>query len=61
MSGGSSCVPPYGVPIQDAIASGDLAQMKQVADDAEGYIKELTDALEKLKKEIVRFEPDSQG
>jgi hypothetical protein len=51
-------LPPYGVAIQDAIASGDVSKMKQVADDAESYLKEygeIGDGLKKLKSEIDRL------
>ncbi len=50
-------VKPYGVAIQQAIASGDLAQMKAVAKQAEQHIKEYGNvpvALEALKIEIAR-------
>ena len=50
---------PYGPPIQQAIASGDLEHMKRIAGDAEKYLKEYGDvrsALEVLKMEIARHE-----
>jgi hypothetical protein len=50
-------VPPYGVAIQDAIASGDTDKMKQVADDAEKYLQEfgeIGEGLKKLRAEIGR-------
>lgn len=50
-------VPPYGVAIQEAIASGDLARMTAVAREAETYLKDHGDvpaALEALKVEIAR-------
>lgn len=52
-------VPPYGVAIQQAIASGSLEQMKRVAGEAEKYLSEHGDvraALEVLKVEIARHE-----
>jgi len=52
-------VPPYGPPIQEAIAKGDLAKMKQLASDAEAYLQQAGDvraALEYLKLEIARHE-----
>jgi hypothetical protein len=52
-------VPPYGPPIQEAIAKGDLAKMKQVAADAEQHLQQAGDvraALEYLKIEIARHE-----
>lgn len=51
-------VPPYGVAIHDAIASGDVGQMKSVAADAEKYLMEygeIGDGLRKLKSEISRL------
>jgi hypothetical protein len=50
-------IPPYGVAIQDAIASGDVNKMRQVADDAEKYLQEfgeIGDGLKKLRAEIGR-------
>jgi hypothetical protein len=52
-------VPPYGPPIQEAIAKGDLAKMKQLATEAEAYLQKAGDvraALEYLKLEIARHE-----
>ena len=43
-------IPPYGVAIQDAIASGDIDKMRQVADDAEKYLQEFGEIGEGLKK-----------
>lgn len=51
-------VPPYGVAIQDAIASGDVGQMQSVAADAERYLQEfgeIGDGLKRLKDEIGRI------
>lgn len=48
----------YGVPIQEAIAKGDLAHMKQLANEAERQLQEMGDvrsALEYLKIEIARL------
>lgn len=48
-------IPPYGVAIQDAIASGDVDKMKQVAADAEKYLQEygeIGDGLKKLRAAI---------
>jgi hypothetical protein len=42
-------IPPYGVAIQDALASGDHDKMRQVAADAEKFIQELGDGLAKLR------------
>jgi hypothetical protein len=52
-------LPPYGTAIQEAIAKGDLAKMKQVASDAEQHLAQTGDvraALEYLKLEIARHE-----
>ena len=52
-------VPPYGPAIQEAVAKGDVAKMKQVAADAEAYLKQAGDvhaALEYLRLEIARHE-----
>lgn len=43
-------VPPYGVAIQDAIASGDVGKMQAVAADAENYLKEFGEIGDGLKK-----------
>lgn len=54
-----SDVRPYGVAIHQAIASGDLAQMKTVAAAAENHLKEygnISAALEGLKAEIAKLE-----
>jgi len=48
---------PYGPPIQEAIAKGDLAQMKKVAAEAEQHLQQVGDvrsALEYLKIEIAK-------
>lgn len=50
---------PYGPPIQDAIARGDLAEMKALVIDAERFLRQHGDvkaALETLKAEIARRE-----
>jgi hypothetical protein len=55
----STPVPPYGVAIQQAVASGDLAKMKAVAKEAEEHLKEagnVSAALEALKIEISKLE-----
>ncbi len=51
-------LPPYGVAIHDAIASGDVGQMQKTAADAESYLKEygeIGDGLKKLNAEIERL------
>ena len=50
-------VVPYGPPIQEAIAKGDLAHMKQVAAAVEQHLQQVGDvraALEYLKIEIAK-------
>jgi hypothetical protein len=50
-------VEPYGPPIQEAIAKGDLAKMKQLAAEAEHHLQQAGDvrvALEYLKVEIAK-------
>jgi len=52
-------VPPYGVAIHAAIAAGDLARMREMAQQAQQWIAEhgdLSAALETLKAEIARRE-----
>jgi len=52
-------VPPYGVVIQEAVASGDLAKMKDAAKQAEAYLQEwgnVPASLEALKLEISKRE-----
>jgi hypothetical protein len=50
---------PYGVAIQEAVASGELARMKQAAKLAEAHVKEhgnVAAALEALKIEIAKLQ-----
>lgn len=57
-------VPPYGPPIQEAIARGDLARMKQLATETEKFLNETGDvagALELLKIEIAKHEYRAKG
>lgn len=52
-------VVPYGQGIHQAIASGDLARMRKMAEVAEGYLKDhgdLAAAIQLLKIEIVKIE-----
>jgi len=52
-------VPPYGPAIHQAIAKGDLAEMKRLAVTAEQHLQQSGDvssALEFLKIEIARLE-----
>ena len=49
---------PYGPTIQEAIAKGDLAKMKQLAADTEKYLQQVGDvraALAHLKIEIAKY------
>lgn len=51
-------VKPYGLAIQQAIASGDVAQMKAVAKQAEQHLKDYGNvpaALEALRIEIAKL------
>jgi hypothetical protein len=51
--------PPYGTAIQQAIARGDLAEMKRVAREAEQFLAahgDLRASLEALKIEIYKLE-----
>jgi hypothetical protein len=43
-------VPPYGVAIQEAIASGDRTRMQQVRQDAEKFLKQAEEVREALAK-----------
>jgi Domain of unknown function (DUF1843) len=55
-------IPPYGVAIQEAIASGDTARMRQVARESEEWLRqaeEVRGALEQLRGEIARAENGS--
>jgi hypothetical protein len=59
MAAERGAVPPYGPPIQEAIAKGDLAKMKQLATEAEQHLAQAGDvsaALEYLKIEIAKHE-----
>ena len=52
-------VPPYGVAIQKALASGDLATMKQAAENAEQHLRTYGDvaaALRGLRERIALLE-----
>jgi HPt (histidine-containing phosphotransfer) domain-containing protein len=56
-------VKPYGIAIQQAIASGDVAKMKAVARQAEQHLKEYGNvpaALEALKIEIAKLAKPSK-
>ncbi|BBL71049.1 DUF1843 domain-containing protein [Methylogaea oryzae] len=52
-------IPPYGVAIQEAIASGDLSRMKDICRQAEEHLNKAEDvsaALQVLKVEIAKLE-----
>jgi hypothetical protein len=45
-------LPPYGIAIRQAIARGDLAEMKKVAAQARKHISDVTTALAALEKKL---------
>lgn len=52
-------VPPYGESIQQAVVSGDLGRMKEVAREAEEHVRQygnVAAALEVLRFEIAKLE-----
>jgi Domain of unknown function (DUF1843) len=46
----SGAVPPYGVPIREAIARGDKQEMRRVAAAARKWLKDVQAALDRLDK-----------
>lgn len=50
----SGAVPPYGDPIREAIARGDLQEMRRVALSARQYVSRVQSALEALEKAIAK-------
>jgi hypothetical protein len=48
-------VPPYGPPIRDAIARGNLEEMRAVARSARKWIKDAEAALQKLEESITKL------
>ncbi|HEV7377356.1 MAG TPA: DUF1843 domain-containing protein [Pyrinomonadaceae bacterium] len=46
----SGAIPPYGVPIQEAIARGDKQEMRKVAASARKWLKDVQAALDQLDK-----------
>jgi hypothetical protein len=50
----SGAVPPYGPPIREAIARGDVAEMRKVAASARKWIKDAQAALDKLDAKLAR-------
>lgn len=54
---------PYGPPIQEAIATGDIVRMKQLVEAAEQFLQQNGDisaALELLKIEIAKLSSEAQ-
>ncbi|MGA9773024.1 MAG: DUF1843 domain-containing protein [Blastocatellia bacterium] len=47
-------LPPYGVPIKEAIASGDLRNMKAVASSARKHVADVEKALKTLDAAIAK-------
>jgi hypothetical protein len=48
----AGALPPYGVPIRDAIARGDAGEMKRVAASTRKYLRDLGAAVDKLDKAL---------
>jgi hypothetical protein len=48
----AGALPPYGVPIRDAIARGDANEMKQIAASTRKYLRDLGAAVDKLDKAL---------
>lgn len=46
----SGAMPPYGVPIREAIARGDKQEMRRVAASARKWLKDVQAALDRLDK-----------
>jgi hypothetical protein len=53
-SAASGAVPPYGPPIRDAMARGNLSEMKSLAARTRKYIAELERALKVLEGKIAK-------
>jgi len=45
-------LPPYGVPIREAIARGDAGEMKRLAASTRKYLADLSSAVDKLDKAL---------
>ncbi len=61
---GPVIIPLYGVTIHQAVCSGDLARMREVARQAEEHLQQagnVSAALEALKVEIARAERETHG
>ena len=50
----SGAVPPYGPPIREAIARGDVAEMRKVAASARKWIKDAQAALDQLEQKLAQ-------
>ncbi len=51
-SAGRGPIPPYGVPIREAIARGNPREMKALATSARQYLKNVQSALDALDKSL---------
>jgi hypothetical protein len=51
----SGALPPYGTPIREAMARGDVQEMRKVADAARKWVKDVQTALEKLEQKIEKL------
>ncbi len=54
-SAASGPVPPYGPPIREAIARGDLQEMRAVAKSARKWLQNVEKALQQLEKNIEKL------
>lgn len=50
----TGAVPPYGPPIREAAARGDVAEMRKVAASARKWIKDVQSALDKLEAKLAK-------
>jgi hypothetical protein len=50
----AGAVPPYGVAIREAVARGDVSEMRKVAATARKWINDAQAALEKLEKQLAK-------
>ena len=48
-------LPPYGDPLREAIAGGDVAQMRKAAASARAWLKDINALLDKLDQQIKRL------
>jgi len=53
----SGALPPYGDPIRDAIARGNIREMKTVATSARKYLSDVSAALARLESAIKKGSP----